>query len=283
MSASMGTNSYGKDGIRLVLVRREPRRHELRDLTVGIRLAGDFDRVHIEGDNSAVLPTDTMRSTVYALAQEHLTGCIEDFGVAVARRLLSVTPAASTARVELVEHRWTRSSVAGALHAHAFESGSAERATASVTVDRGGQVDVHSGLDGLSLLKTTDSAFSGFLRDELTVLPETEDRILATEVAADWAHLPGHTPAYDVERAAARRALVETFASHRSRSVQHTLHAMGAALLAACPDAADVHLRLPNKHHVAVDLQAVGLTNDRAVFVATDRPYGVIEGTVTRG
>jgi urate oxidase len=236
-----------------------------------------------------VLPTDTMRSTVYALAQEHLTGCIEDFGVAVARRLLSVTPAASRARVELVEHGWTRSSVAGALHAHAFESGSAERATASVTVGLGGhdgehgKVDVHSGLDGLSLLKTTDSAFSGFLRDELTVLPETEDRILATEVAADWSHLAGHAPAYDVERVAARRALVETFASHRSRSVQHTLHAMGAALLAACPDAAEVHLRLPNKHHVPVDLQAVGLLNDRAVFVATDRPYGVIEGTVTRG
>jgi urate oxidase len=280
---TMGHNRYGKDGIRLVLVRREPRRHVLRDLTVDIRLQGDFAAAHTEGDNSAVLPTDTMRCTVYALAQEHLTGCIEDFGAAVAHRLLATSQAATLAEVHLVEHGWTRSTVAGAEHAHSFEAGPPERATATVSAARDGTVDTRSGIEGLTLLKTAGSAFSGFLRDDLTVLAETDDRVLATDVTARWSHLDGAAPAYDAERASARRALVEAFATHHSRSVQHTLHAMGEALLAACPDAAEVQLVLPNKHHVTVDLDRVGITNDRAVFVATDRPYGVIEGTVGRG
>jgi urate oxidase len=142
---------------------------------------------------------------------------------------------------------------------------------------------VRSGISGLTLLRTSGSAFSGFLRDEFTVLPETEDRIMATDASADWTFLEDQRPSYDDVRAAARVALVDTFSNHRSASVQHTLFAMGEALLAACPDVREVSMRMPNKHHIAVDLAPFGIENDRAVFVATDRPFGVIEGTVTRG
>jgi urate oxidase len=286
MTASMGPNRYGKDGIRLVLVRRgrsDDDRHELRDLTVDVRLEGDFDAVHTAGDNAPVLATDTMRSTVYALAQEHLTGAIEDFGTALARRYLHAAPAAEVAEVTLREHAWSRAEVGGAPHPHAFTAGAPAVSTAVVTAHRSGALGVRSGITGLTVLKTAGSAFSGFLRDEFTVLAETEDRILATEVTADWTYLDGSAPSYDEIRAAARGALLEAFATHESKSVQHTLYAMGEALLDACGDVRDVSLRMPNKHHIAVDLSPVGIENDRAVFVATDRPFGVIEGTVTRG
>ena len=115
MTTSMGPNRYGKQGIRLVLVRRADHpadrggdRHELRDVTVDVRLEGDFDAVHTAGDNSPVLATDTMRSTVYALAQEHLTGALEDFGAALGQRYLDAAPAAGLAEVTLREHSWTR-------------------------------------------------------------------------------------------------------------------------------------------------------------------------------
>jgi urate oxidase len=284
VTASMGANRYGKDGIRLVLVRRDTDRHALRDLTVDVRLEGDFARVHTAGDNAPVLPTDTMRSTVYALAQEHLTGPIEAFGAALARRFLAASPAATTAQVSLREHGWARAEVAGAAHPHAFVGGSAEQATAVVTAHRSGTVETRSGLTGLVVLKTSGSAFSGFLRDEFTVLAETDDRILATEVTAEWRYDDAAAaPSYDEVRAAARRTLVETFATHDSQSVQHTLYAMGAAVLAASAGITRVWLRMPNKHHVPVDLSGFGIAGDRAVFVATDRPYGVIEGTVERG
>ncbi|HEX6921741.1 MAG TPA: urate oxidase [Actinomycetes bacterium] len=279
----MGANRYGKDGIRLVLVRRHPDRHDLRDLTVDVRLEGDFDRAHTEGDNASVLPTDTMRSTVYALAQDHLTGSIEEFGAALGERFLAAAPAASLAEVTLCEHDWQRVAAAGSPHPHAFRGGTTERATAVVTSGRGVRPRVRSGLEGLTVLKTTGSAFAGFLHDELTVLAETDDRILATDVTAQWDYAEQRAPAYDEVRAAAREALVLAFATHdASQSVQHTLYVMGEAVLAARPEIASISLRMPNKHHVLVDLSGFGIENDHAVFVATDRPFGVIEGTVRR-
>jgi urate oxidase len=285
VAAHLGPNRYGKDGIRLVLVSRPAGNdgaHGLRDLTVDVRLAGDFETVHTEGDNSTVLPTDTMRSTVYALAQAHLTGSIEEFGLALSKRFLDVAPAASVAEVTLREHSWTRANVAGSSHPHSFVGGSAECATAVVTRTSPSTTEVRSGISGLTLLRTHGSAFSGFLRDEFTVLPETDDRIMATDVSANWTYGGDHQPSYDDVRAVAREALVDVFSNHESASVQHTLYAMGEAVIAACPDVDAVRLVMPNKHHIPVDLAAIGLTNDRAVFVATDRPFGVIEGEIRR-
>ncbi|MGZ4593089.1 MAG: factor-independent urate hydroxylase [Actinomycetes bacterium] len=285
MSPHLGANRYGKDGIRLVLVRRGPSEdgpHELRDLTVDVRLEGAFEAVHTRGDNSPVLPTDTMRSTVYALAQQHLTGAIEDFGAALTQCFLDASPAASSAEVTLREHSWSRAQVRGAPHPHSFVGGSAECATAVVSQQRSAGRTTTSGLSGLTLLKTRGSAFSGFLRDELTVLAETADRIMATEVTAEWSYDAATDPSYGDARLSARAALVATFSDHDSQSVQHTLYAMGEAVLAACSQISSIRLRMPNKHHVPVDLAALGLINDRAVFVATDRPFGVIEGEVRR-
>jgi urate oxidase len=285
VAAHLGPNRYGEDGIRLVLVTRpdgDEGTHTLRDLTVDVRLEGAFERVHTEGDNSPVLPTDTMRSTVYALAQHHLTGSIEAFGIALTERFLAASPAASLAEVTLREHSWGRAQVDGSAHPHAFVGGGAECATAVVTRTSTSGPAVRSGISGLTLLRTSGSAFSGFLRDEFTVLAETDDRIMATDASADWTYLVDHQPSYDDVRAAARVALVEVFSNHPSASVQHTLYAMGEAVIDACPDVEAVRLRMPNKHHIPVDLSAVGLTNDRAVYVATDRPFGVIEGEVSR-
>jgi urate oxidase len=145
----------------------------------------------------------------------------------------------------------------------------------------GGDAWVVAGVAGLTVLKTSGSAFEGFLTDRYTTLRETDERILATEVTASWRYgSPEVGWAGAAERA--RRALLEAFAAHDSRSVQHTLYAMGEAVLAAGPEIAEVRLTLPNRHHLPVDLSPYGLANRNEVFVATDRPYGVIEGTVLR-
>jgi urate oxidase len=278
----LGANSYGKQGIRLVRVVRGAHRHELHDLTVDVRLEGDFEPAYVAGDNAAVLPTDTMRSTVYALAKDHPPEELEDFGELLARRFLEASPAARRAGVRLARHLWARVEAAGVPHPHAFTRGDGgESWTAEVTASRGeDRVEVVSGLDGLLLLKTAGSAFEGFLRDRFTVLEEASDRILATALLARWSY--GEPAAWSSCRTRVRRALVETFAGHDSRSLQHTLHAMGAAALDACPEVARVTLVLPNRHHVLADLAPFGLGNDNEVYVATDRPFGLIEGTVER-
>jgi urate oxidase len=44
----------------------------------------------------------------------------------------------------------------------------------------------------------------------------------------------------------------------------------------------EVRLALPNRHHFLVDLGPFGLDNPGEVYLAADRPYGLIKGTVLR-
>ena len=280
MPARLAWNGYGKAAVRLVKVARTESRHELSDLTVEVQLQGEFAATHACGDNSAVLPTDTMKNTVYALASTTPVDPPESFGLTLARHFLGTCPAADRAVVHLEAHGWDRVNVGAAPHDHAFRRSSAERRIVEVSAERG-TASVSAGIEALALLKTTGSGFEGFLRDQYTTLRETADRILATEVSARWRY-DRHPADWSAAWVAARDALLETFAGTHSRSVQETLFAMGAAALAACQEIAEIRLILPNQHHLPVDLSAFGLHNANEVFVATREPYGRIEGVVVR-
>ena len=280
MTPRLAWNAYGKAAVRLVKVDRGAARHELHDLTVEVQLQGSFGPTHTVGDNSQVLPTDTMKNTVYALARQGSVDPPEAFGERLARHFLGACPAARRAVVEIAVNRWDRARVNDAPHDHAFARGPAERRLATVTLDEAG-VGVEAGLEGLGLLKTTGSGFAGFLRDGYTTLQETDDRILATDVEARWKYA---RPPRDYTGAwsAVRASLVETFAGHGSASVQHTLYAMGEAALARCVEIGEVRLILPNRHHLLVDLTPFGLDNPNQIFVATQEPYGRIEAVIVR-
>jgi urate oxidase len=267
MSVRLGRNQYGKAETHLVRVNRDGDVHDLRDLLVSVALSGGLDAVHLEGDNSAVLATDTQKNTVYAFAKEFGIGTPEEFAVRLGRHFLG--GAITRARVEVVEASWTR------LGAHAFTQSAREQRIASVVCEADATWVV-SGLSDLVVLKTTDSEFHGFPRDQYTTLRETSDRVLATAVSARWRHTG------DASFDDARGALLQTFAGHHSLSLQQTLYAMGSALLATCPSAHEVRLSMPNRHHFVVDLSPFGLSNENEVFHADDRPYGLIEGAVVR-
>ena len=272
--ARLGDNRYGKAGVRLMKVDRTPERHVLHDLTVDVALAGDMDAVHLSGDNSAVLPTDTQKNTVFAFAREHGVGEVEAFASRLARHFVETQAGVHRARVSVQEHRWQRLDD----RPHSFRQAGGEVRTATVTYD--GQAErVLSGLTGLVLLNTTGSEFRGFARDRYTTLAEAGDRILCTSVDATWRH---SAPVEDWAKshAAARTALLDGFADTYSRSLQETLYAMGERVVSACPEVAEVRLSLPNRHHFLVDLEPFDLDNPGEVFYVADRPYGLIEGTV---
>ena len=271
-------NRYGKSRVRLVKLRRAHDPHEIVDVTIDVQLEGAFEAVYVDGDNASCLATDTMKNTVYALARQDSIEHIETFASRLANHFVA-QPAVARARISAVEHPWDRVSVDGKGHPHAFVQAGGEQRTAVVTA-YAGTTEVVAGIANLVVLKTTDSAFSGFPRDEYTTLPDTEDRILATSVTASWKYRAGTTDYAARDRI--RRALIETFAAHPSRSVQHTLYAMADAALGACTDAEEITLTLPNRHHLLVDLTPFGLDNPNEIFVATDQPYGVIEATVAR-
>ena len=270
----LGRNSYGKSGIRLVRVDRGGGDHAVSDLTIAVRLEGDFEAAHIAGDNSLVVATDTMKNTAYALAKEFSSREIEDFALELSSHFLRENPQVAVSEVSIDERLWDR------LGATSFEGSSNERRTARAVRSRDA-VGLHSGLKDLLILKTSQSRFSGFARDRFTTLPETDDRLLATSLSAEWTHRSAAGPSSGGWEAV-RKTLLDTFAAHESASVQHTLYAMGEAALAAHSSLAEIRLTMPNRHHLPVDLAPFGLKNENEIFVATEAPYGLIEATVTR-
>ncbi|MBE9375041.1 urate oxidase [Saccharopolyspora sp. HNM0983] len=280
MGIVMGPNQYGKAEVRLVAVDRSTPRHRIKDLTVSSALRGELDPAHLTGDNSKVLPTDTQKNTVFAFAREAPVGEIEDFALRLGKHFTSTADGITGARILIDEHAWERIQVDGAGHDHSFSRGGDEKRTTAVTFD-GEHAHVVSGLRDLVVLKSTGSEFHGYPKDRYTTLAETSDRVLATAVTARWRY-----SSTDVDWAksfeSVRARLLAAFAETHSYALQQTLYEMGKAVLHEHPEIAEVRLSLPNKHHFAVDLQFCGLDNANEVFHAADRPYGLIEGIVTR-
>jgi len=286
----LGENRYGKAEVRIVAVSRDGGWHRLKDLNVSISLAGDFAATHLTGDNTGVLPTDTQKNTVYAFAKEHGIGEIEAFGLRLARHFVDGHAQTRLCRVRIEQYGWDRIPVQDGPAPHSFLRTGPETRTAEVSVAAGGAGLVVSGISGLVVLNSTGSEFHGFHQDRYTTLPETSDRVLATEVSARWRHQSNHQPNQQLDQHAdwqtsfveTRRHLLEAFAETYSLSLQRTLYAMGERAIRQREEIAEIRLALPNRHHFLVDLAPFGLTNENEVFYASDRPYGLIEGTVRR-
>ena len=273
-------SSYGKSRVRLVQVLRQRDRHDLRDLTIAIKFEGDYDSSYIDGDNGAVLPTDTMKNTVYALAAREPVGEPEAFGLRLADHFLARNERLTRVRIDLTEHGWARIPRGEREHGQAFVQAGSGARTASIAAGRG-TVAVTAGVADLVIMKTAHSAFAGFPRDEYTTLPETRDRLLATALTASWRYF-GDDLDFGPAWRAVRSTLLDTFAEHHSESVQHTLFAMGQCVLDALADVAEIRLVMPNRHHLPIDLTPFGLANRNEVFVATEEPHGLIEATIVR-
>lgn len=289
MAIRLGPNQYGKAESRVVRIYRDTPRHQIRDLNVSSALRGRFEDAHVTGDQADVLPTDTQKNTAFAFAKEKGVGTIEEFALELADRFIGVTPAADGAKVEVEEYGWDRITVDGSGHDHAFvRNGGAVRTTV-VNVDGTGDdrvAHVVSGVRDLTVLKSTGSEFYGYLKDEYTTLPETHDRILATSLVARWRYDAAFTDRGDVDFDKAHESilalLLQRFAEIHSLALQQTLYGMGESVLERHPEVAEIAFSAPNKHHFLSDLSPFGLDNPGEVFIAADRPYGLIEATVVR-
>jgi len=277
----LGENRYGKSRVRLVRVKRAGDRHDLEEWTVEVLLGGDFSSCFAEGDNSKILPTDTMKNTVYSLARTSSARCIEDFAQELTAFFVNRNPQVTSAEVNISESPWDRMFCGGNAQGTAFIQSSRELQTAKVSGGRDGAIEVVAGLDDLLILKTANSAFTGYIKDSLTTLPETRDRLFGTAVSAHWTYASANLQ-FPALRATVRQHLLDAFAGHKSESVQHTLYAMAERVLDKVPEVKDIHLTMPNKHCLLVDLSRFGQDNPNEIFVPIDEPHGYIEARVGR-
>jgi urate oxidase len=280
MPIVLGQNNYGKSRVRLVQVTRHKDRHDVKELDAAIQLQGDLTTAHTLGDNSKVLPTDTMKNTVYALAKGDLIQDPETFALKLASHFLDTQAHISEARIELREHLWKRIKVNGKPHRHSFLSTGNERRVAVVTKSRTATT-VEGGIEDLLVLKSTGSGFAGYIKDRFTTLAETNDRIFSTVITARWRYVNPDAD-YGILWREIRRMALETFAEHESPSVQQTLYLTGKLVLETFDAIAEIRLSLPNKHCLPVNLRPFGMENDGEIFVPTDEPHGLIEATIQR-
>jgi len=282
MSVELSDNAYGKSQVRLTKVTRLADRHELKEIAVDIQLRGGFEDCYFKGDNTAVLPTDTMKNTVYALAAQHPLDSIESFALFMSDHFLNHPQVkhATSVTITMRESRWNRVETAGKAHPWAFVSAGNEKRVCKVHRTREG-ASVQGGIEDLLVLKTADSEFVDFIRDQYTTLPDTPDRIFATSIKSTWLYADAEqdwNAGYD----AVRNAIIQTFAAHKSLAVQQTLYAMGETALAACAGVNEIEFWLPNQHRIPINLAPLGLKNANEIFVTTSEPFGLIGGTIRR-
>jgi len=279
--ARLGENRYGKVGVRLSRITRSAGRHDFNEWTVRVLLHGDFETSFTEADNSKILPTDTMKNTVYSIARGSSAANIEEFAMDLGNYLLGNNPQVSGASIDIDEKCWERLAVDSKPDATTFKMAGPELQTVHAERDREGGWVITSGVDGLTILKTTNSAFTGYIKDCLTTLKPATDRILGTRATIKWDYVSAAQNFSEV-RARIIAALLKEFAAHHSMSVQHTLFDMGKAALSVAPEIARIHLTMPNLHHLLADLSSFGQDNPNHIFVPIDEPHGYIEATIER-
>jgi urate oxidase len=278
---AVAENKYGKSRVRLMQVKRTDGWHDLREWTVEVMLKGDFDSCFMEGDNSKILPTDTMKNTIYSLARSSAAKCMEDFAKELIDFPLRRNPQVSAAEAFISEKAWEHIKNKETPHATAFVLASGEIQTTKVTRTQSDGFSITSGFENLVIMKTSGSAFEGYIQDSLTTLPPAKDRLLGTALSASWNYKPTGVPSGSV-RTKVREILLREFSWHQSKSVQHTLYAMGQAVLENAAEIEDIELAMPNMHCLLVDLSRFGQDNPNEIFVPVDEPHGNIQARLRR-
>ncbi|GLT88716.1 hypothetical protein SLE2022_067290 [Rubroshorea leprosula] len=289
---------HGKSRVRVARVwQSEDGRHSMVEWNINISLLSDCLASYVRDDNSDIVATDTMKNTVYVKAKECSKELsVEEFAILLGKHFTSYYPQVTSAIVKIVEKPWERVHIDGQPHNHGFKLGS-EKHTTEAIVQKSGVLQLTSGIEGLALLKTTKSGFEGFIRDKYTALPETRERMLATEVTALWRYpyesilrIP-QKPLFNERYLDVKKVLLDTFFGPPkegvySPSVQSTLFHMEKAVLSRFPDISGIQLQMPNIHFLPINLSSkengtiVKFEDD--VYLPTDEPHGSIQAKLTR-
>ncbi|KAM6503997.1 uricase [Amanita muscaria] len=307
---------YGKTSVRVFRVVRDGAWHHVVEYNVTVLVEGNIETSYTQADNSVVIATDSMKNITYYLAKvsPHILSA-EKFAIHLGSHIVFKYAHLHKAFVTIEQLRWTRIPVEGIEGSkgdpHSFLRDGDEKRVVTVEVDATNgknrlTAQVSAGLTGLLVLKSTGSAFSGFIRDEYTTLAEVEDRILSTAVDLTYTFRPVAIPAprdeaklvFDVPEAKkgslwdekvgerVRKATLEIFAKDESASVQATLYKMGERVIAENAEVDTITYTLPNKHYVPVDMKYIGVDNTTPskaeVFMPIAHPSGQISATISR-
>jgi len=205
------------------------------------------------------------------------------------------------AEAEIKMTKWTRVKVDEKDHNHGFEKNTPELESAIVNITRAenstslNPPKVTSLIKKMTILKTTNSGFERYLIDKYTLLPQTAERCMATELDCTWT--------YDVDVDHANLDKPVDYQSIRKKlreqiyfgyfgpadkgvysvSLQATIYDIGCLILKSIPQIDKVTIDTPNIHYLPMTLlDKLGEKFEDDVFIPTSEPSGTITCTVGR-
>jgi urate oxidase len=273
-------NRYGKAKVRVFKKIQRDGIHVPKELEVRTLLEGDFGDSYTKDDNNKVIATDSIKNMTNVIAYNQLGSETEPFAIALCEHYLRKYSHVTSVNVETLERVWERQIVDGKPSGTNFVS-SGRGIPRTRTIATRESIETTSGIRELVILKTSASAWEDFWRDEFATLPDTNDRLLATSLTADWVYQKAPV-SYSTANANIIQAMLEVFSTRYSPSAQSTQYHMGEAALEVCPEISQISLTMPNLHYLVIDLMPFNIKNDKELFVPTDAPQGWIEATVSR-
>ncbi|KAM6962459.1 uricase [Aplochiton taeniatus] len=278
---------YGKNIVKVLHIRRDGTHHSIIEITADVELTLNNRKDYLTGDNSDIIPTDTIKNTVHALAKLKGVQTIEQLAMDICEHFLTAFKHVLRANVNMIEAPWRRLEKNGVEHAHAFILCPDAWRFCDVEQNLNENPVVHSGVKNMKVLKTTQSGFEGFHRDRFTTLQEAKDRCFCTSVYSRWRYNKVHNVDFDAAWKTVKETIIEKFAGPYDRgeyspSVQKTLYDTQVMILDRVPEVEEIEIVMPNQHYFTIDMTKMGLTNEAEVLLPLDNPSGNIAGTVRR-
>uniref|UniRef100_A0A8C8RCI1 Uricase n=1 Tax=Pelusios castaneus TaxID=367368 RepID=A0A8C8RCI1_9SAUR len=264
-------SEYGKNVIKLLRVKRDGKKHCIKEVEACIHLRLNSVYEYTEGDNSAVIPTDTMKNTVIALAKCNGIETIEQFALDICNHFISSFCHVTFVKVYIQEAPWRRIEKNGFPHVHSFIFVPEGIRFCEVEQCQNGCPLIFSGIKDLKLKKTTQSGFEGFCKDKYTTIPETRDRVLSAELFCKWCYGRCQDIDFDCIWDTVHECVLEAFSGppdcgEYSPSYQKTVNDIQVLILARVPQIEEVEVILNNIHYYVVDLKKLGLTNEKELL-----------------
>ncbi|XP_021341234.1 uricase-like isoform X2 [Mizuhopecten yessoensis] len=282
---------YGKNYVKLLQLRREGDAHHIQELEVSVELTLNNQREYLYGDNTDIIATDSQKNTVYILARKFGVKTPEQFALLLCNHFLTKYSHVDKAKVYIEQAPWKRMEIDGDKHVHAFLISDEATRFCDCVQARGGKPLVSAGLKKMKILKTTQSAFTGFVKDEFRTLPDANDRLFCTVVDSKWWYNTVDHVNFDKVWDTVKQVILETFAgpAHEgvfSPSVQNTLFITEKHVLAGVPQIEKMEMELPNVHYFGVDFTRFPKinfeNNTNEIYMPTDKPSGNIRAAIER-
>ncbi|KAL4218295.1 hypothetical protein ACF0H5_023031 [Mactra antiquata] len=240
-------SDYGKNWVKILVVKKDTEKHEIRELEVCTALTLNNHRDYMLEDNSDVIATDSQKNTVHILAKQFGIKNIETFALLLSSHFLRKYQQVVATKINVIEYPWKRMDINGEKHNHAFQFIQDCTRVCEVTQKR----------NGGPLVKADD---------EYRTLPFVDDRIFSTIVTADWWYNTSTGFCFDKAWEEMKKCILEEFAGLAttgkfSASVQNTLYGAVKTALARIP-------------------QFGGCSNN--VYMAVDKPSGNIHCVLQR-